>query len=281
MTYEHALFIDGHWRAGAEGRSLEVVNPVDEKVIGPLALAEAADLEAALEATRICGVVYPELAGGLQQSVVPQPIGVVAAFTPWNFPAFLPARKIAPAVAAACTIILKAAEEAPGAAIALVRALTDAGLPDGVVNLVFGDPAQVSARLIDSPVVRKVSFTGSVPVGKTLASQAGAAMKPCTLELGGHAPTIFFADADLERMFPPTAAYKFRNAGQACMAPSRFYVHEDIYGDFVERFTAYAAGLKVGDGRGPRISTSDRWPTLDAWKPWNAWSRTRSPVARG
>lgn len=315
MTYEHALFIDGHWRAGAEGRSLEVVNPADERVIGRLARAEEADLEAALEAagrrfadwrrvpaheraavlsrtaqlledrteeiarlitleqgkplaearleigravealawnaeqaTRICGVVYPELAGGLQQSVVPQPIGVVAAFTPWNFPAFLPARKIAPAVAAGCTIILKAAEEAPGAAIALVRALTDAGLPDGVVNLVFGDPAQVSARLIGSPVVRKVSFTGSVPVGKTLASQAGAAMKPCTLELGGHAPTIFFADADLERMFPPTAAFKFRNAGQACMAPSRFYVHEDLYGDFVERFTAYAAGLKVGDG---------------------------------
>ncbi|MDH3452006.1 MAG: NAD-dependent succinate-semialdehyde dehydrogenase, partial [Gammaproteobacteria bacterium] len=202
----------------------------------------------AAEATRVYGRLYPPRVGGVRQMVQPEPLGVAVALTAWNFPAALPARKLAPALAAGCSVILKAAEETPGTAVALVQALADAGLPPGVVNLVFGVPADISAHLLASPIVRKLSFTGSVPVGKSLARLAADNLIRCTLELGGHAPAIVFDDAVLDAAVNATAAFKFRNAGQVCITPSRFYVHESTYPRFVDKFTAIASGLRVGDG---------------------------------
>ncbi len=198
---------------------------------------------------RLGEVGYPVRAGGIAQRSVPQPVGVCLALTAWNFPAVLPIRKLAPALAAGCSVILKAAEETPASAMAVVRALVDAGLPDGVVNLVFGVPARVSQYLIARPEVRKVSFTGSVPVGKELARLAAAGLKRATLELGGHAPMIVCEDADVEEAASLGAAFKYRNAGQVCIAPSRFYVHTSVLPRFVEAFAGYAEGLEVGDGR--------------------------------
>ncbi|WP_327178963.1 NAD-dependent succinate-semialdehyde dehydrogenase [Streptomyces sp. NBC_01335] len=199
------------------------------------------------DARRAYGRIIPSEDGTLL-SVRRRPIGPVAAFTPWNFPAGSPMRKIAAALSAGCSLVIKASEETPGTAVALVRCFEDAGLPAGVLNLVFGEPAEVSAHLIAHPATRLVAFTGSVPVGKLLAAAAGAEMKPSLMELGGHAPVIVCADADPVTAARRSAAAKFANAGQVCTSPSRFLVHESLVEEFTEEFVRAAEAVVVGDG---------------------------------
>jgi succinate-semialdehyde dehydrogenase/glutarate-semialdehyde dehydrogenase len=202
----------------------------------------------AQEALRSYGRVIPPRVRGTRQLVVPQPLGPVAAFTPWNFPAILPARKIAPALAAGCTMVLKPSEETPMSSLVLAQALADAGLPAGVLNVVFGVPSEVSTHLISSPLIRKVTFTGSTGVGRELARLASIGPKPCTLELGGHAPVLIFDDADLERTVATCVQGKSRNAGQVCTSPTRFMVQEGIHDAFVSRYGQALDALKVGPG---------------------------------
>jgi succinate-semialdehyde dehydrogenase/glutarate-semialdehyde dehydrogenase len=309
------LHVAGQWRAAAGGRTLPVINPATEEVIGQVAHASTADLDEALEAAakgfetwrkvsafdrsklmrkaadlfrsradetarlltleqgkplpeakmealaaadiidwfaeearRAYGRVIPARAEGVYQLVVKEPVGPVAAFTPWNFPINQVVRKLSAAVATGCSIIVKAPEETPASPAALVRAFVDAGIPPGVVNLVFGVPAEISEYLIPHPVIRKVTFTGSTPVGKQLAALAGQHMKRVTMELGGHAPAIVFDDADLEHAAKTLAGAKFRNAGQVCVSPTRFLVQEKLYEPFVERFVALSKAVKVGNG---------------------------------
>ncbi len=312
------LFIDGAWQPGAGGRTLEIVDPATEAVIGKVARAEVADLEAAVaaaargfalwratpafergkilhraaailreriepiarimtreqgkpvkearveiavaadtldwfaeETRRAYGRVVPARAPNITNLVLKEPVGPVAAFTPWNFPINQIARKLGAALAAGCSIIVKAPEEAPASPAEFFRTLADAGVPAGVINLVFGVPADISAHLIPHPAIRKISFTGSTAVGKQLAALAGAHMKGATMELGGHAPAIVFADADLDVALRVLLARKFRNAGQACTAPTRFLIQRDIYPQFLARFVAAAEALKIGSGFDP------------------------------
>jgi succinate-semialdehyde dehydrogenase/glutarate-semialdehyde dehydrogenase len=206
---------------------------------------------AAEEARRTYGRVIPGRTQAVRQLMIQEPVGPVAAFTPWNFPATTPARKISSALAAGCSVIVKAAEETPGTAVELVRAFHDAGVPAGTLNLVFGVPAHISARLIASPVIRKISFTGSVPVGKLLIKAAADGMKRVTMELGGHSPVLVFGDADPVKAANILAAGKYRNAGQVCIAPTRFYVHESIEKAFTDSFVQATRALRVGDGLDP------------------------------
>lgn len=199
------------------------------------------------DARRDYGRIIPS-ADDTVLSVRREPVGPVAAFTPWNFPAGGPMRKISAALSAGCSIVIKASEETPGTACALVECFVDAGVPAGVLNLVFGVPAEVSAHLIPSPVTRLVAFTGSVPVGKQLAALAGAHMKPCLMELGGHAPVIVAEDADPRTAAQRAAAAKFMNAGQVCTSPSRFLVHQRVHDDFVAELVHAAEKVAVGDG---------------------------------
>ena len=200
------------------------------------------------EGRRSYGRIVPGRAKGTRQLVVQEPVGIVAAFTPWNFPVLTPARKVGGALASGCSLILKASEETPGACVEMVKCFVDAGLPAGVLNLVFGVPSEVSEHLLAKDAVKKISFTGSIPVGKHLAQLAAKGMKRTTMELGGHSPVVVFADADAEKAADTIAAFKYRNAGQVCISPTRFYVQEDSYKKFVARFTEYAKNLKVGDG---------------------------------
>jgi succinate-semialdehyde dehydrogenase/glutarate-semialdehyde dehydrogenase len=200
------------------------------------------------EGRRAYGRLIPARASNVAQMVVKEPVGPVAAFSPWNFPLNQAVRKVAAALAAGCSIILKGPEETPASCAALVAAFADAGLPAGALNLVFGDPAAISAYLIPHPTIRKISFTGSTAVGKRLAALAGAHMKRATMELGGHAPAIVFEDADLDRAVKVLVAAKFRNAGQICVAPTRFLVHESHYRQFVDDFATAANAVKIGDG---------------------------------
>ncbi len=200
------------------------------------------------EGRRAYGRIVPGRASHIRQLVLKEPVGVVAAFTPWNFPTLTPARKIGGALAAGCSLILKASEETPGSCIEMVRCLADAGLPAGVLNLVFGVPSDVSEHIIASDVVRKISFTGSIPVGKHLAGLAAKGMKRATMELGGHSAVVVFDDADPEKSADVIAAFKYRNAGQVCISPTRFYVQEPVFNKFLARFTEYAKGIKLGDG---------------------------------
>ncbi|HTQ83898.1 MAG TPA: aldehyde dehydrogenase family protein, partial [Pseudolabrys sp.] len=200
------------------------------------------------EGRRTYGRIVPGRAKGVRQLVVQEPVGIVAAFTPWNFPTLTPVRKIAGALAAGCSIIIKASEETPGGCIELVKCFADAGVPAGVLNLVFGVPADVSEHLIPQKAVKKISFTGSIPVGKHLAGLAAKGMKRATMELGGHSPVVVFEDADPEKAADTIAAFKYRNAGQVCISPTRFYVQEKNYNKFLARFTEYAKGIKLGDG---------------------------------
>ena len=210
--------------------------------------ASAAWLEfAAEEGKRAYGRVLVRPTGQ-RHMVVREPVGPVAAFAPWNFPIGNPARKLAAALAAGCSCILKPPEEAPGAALEVLRALLDAGLPAGVAQIVFGVPDEVSRHLLASPIIRKLSFTGSVPVGKHLMKLAADGMKRTTMELGGHAPVVVFDDADLERTLDIIAPHKYRNAGQVCVSPTRFYVQEPVYRRFIDGFAARAKALPVGDG---------------------------------
>ena len=188
---------------------------------------------------------------GQRSIVVKQPVGPVAALSPWNFPVYLMAKKLAPALAAGCSVIAKPPEETPGCTSALFACLIDAGLPKDVAQLVFGVPDQVSRHLIASPVIRKVSFTGSVPVGKHLLTLAAQGVKRTTMELGGHAPVLIFADCDLEKTLDMVVPQKFRNAGQVCVSPTRFYVEEAIYDAFLKGFAERTAKLPVGDGLDP------------------------------
>ena len=212
------------------------------------------------EAGRVEGRAIAGRAPGSERTSYPLPVGVVAAFSAWNFPAFLAARKLAAALAAGCTVVYKAAEETPRTAAEIVRAIADAGAPAGVVNLVFGDPPAVSERLIAAPAVQAVTFTGSTAVGRVIAQLAARGPKRCVLELGGHAPVVVCEDGDVELAVGSTLAAKFGSAGQSCVAPSRFLVHASRYDEFAERFTAAAAALQVaapdedGGQMGPVIS---------------------------
>jgi succinate-semialdehyde dehydrogenase/glutarate-semialdehyde dehydrogenase len=188
----------------------------------------------------------------MRHTVVREPVGVVAAFTPWNFPMSSPARKIGGALAAGCAIILKAAEETPAGAMHLAQAFCDAGLPAGVLNLVFGEPAAISGFLIPHPAVRLITFTGSTAVGKHLAGLAGTYMKPVIMELGGHAPVIVCDDADPRAAARAGVQAKLNNAGQVCVAPTRFIVHEAVYEKFVHAFGEYGRAVRQGNGLDPQ-----------------------------
>ena len=315
-NYPHGqLYIDGHWREGADARKLPVLNPATGEVMGELACAEIADLEEVAQAVhrgfdvwrkisafdrykimrkasqllrdrvetvanlmtleqgkplaearmevmagadtidwfaeegrRAYGRVIPARQLDVYQLVIKEPVGPVAAFTPWNFPINQIVRKLAAALAAGCSIIVKAPEETPASPAELIRAFIDAGVPAGVVNLVYGDPGQISSYLIAHPVIRKISFTGSTAVGKQLASMAGLHMKRMTMELGGHAPVIVFDDADIALAAKTMVASKFRNAGQVCVSPTRFWVQEGVYREFVAQFLEHTRKLKVGNG---------------------------------
>ncbi|MEA3264523.1 MAG: NAD-dependent succinate-semialdehyde dehydrogenase [Pseudomonadota bacterium] len=201
----------------------------------------------AAEASRIYGRVLVRPTGQ-RALVTKQPVGPVAAFSPWNFPVYLMAKKLGPALATGCSVIAKPPEETPGCTGALVRCLYDAGLPGDVVQLVHGVPDAVSRHLLASPVIRKVSFTGSVPVGKHLMRLAADGLKRVTMELGGHAPVLVFDDCDLEKTLDMVVPQKFRNAGQVCVSPTRFYVQQGIYDRFVEGFAARTAKVKTGNG---------------------------------
>lgn len=200
------------------------------------------------ETKRIYGQLIEARTRESRMSVIYQPVGVVAAFSAWNFPALLPARKIAAALAAGCSIIVKPAGEAPASCGALVQACHDAGIPAGVVNYVTGASTMIAKHLISSPIVRKVSVTGSVPVGKQILHLAADGVKKVSMELGGHGPVIVFADADPEKAAAVCAATKFRNCGQVCISPTRFYVHEKNYNAFAGKFAEVAKGIKVGPG---------------------------------
>jgi succinate-semialdehyde dehydrogenase/glutarate-semialdehyde dehydrogenase len=200
------------------------------------------------EGRRAYGRVLPQRTPGVRMTVLREPVGPVAALAPWNFPVGNPCRKLGAALAAGCPCIMKPAEHTPASALEVARALVDAGLPKGVMSMVFGVPSQVSAHLLASPIIRKVSFTGSTRVGKQLMKLAADGMKRTTMELGGHAPVIVFDDIDVDHVLDLSAASKFRNAGQVCISPTRYYVHEKIYKRFVDGFAARASSWIVGDG---------------------------------
>lgn len=203
------------------------------------------------EGKRAYGRIIPSRLENQRQIVLKEPVGPVAAFAAWNFPASNVIRKIGGALGAGCSLILKASEETPGTAVAIARCLQKAGLPDGVLQLVFGVPDEISAYLLASAGIRKVSLTGSTSVGKLLQTRAAETLKRCTMELGGHAPVIVHQDADVEKSVAVLLTAKFRNAGQVCTSPTRFYVHESIYDRFVERFADGASRLRVGNGLEP------------------------------
>jgi succinate-semialdehyde dehydrogenase/glutarate-semialdehyde dehydrogenase len=220
------------------------------------------------EAIRSYGRIIPTRRPGTQQMVVKEPIGVVAAFTPWNYPVAQAVRKISAALAAGCTVILKAAEEAPASCAAMIGAFVDAGFPAGAINLVYGIPSEISEYLVPHPVVRKVSFTGSTPVGKHLTALAGAHMKRVTMELGGHAPYIVCADADVPSSLAMLAAHKFHNAGQVCIAPTRVLVEAPVYDTFLDGVVSAAKSVKVGEGFAPQtemgpMANARRLDTMD------------------
>ncbi|PHK96884.1 NAD-dependent succinate-semialdehyde dehydrogenase [Pseudoroseomonas rhizosphaerae] len=248
--------------------TLEQGKPLPEAKMEVMAGADVIDWFAE-EARRAYGRVIPARAEGVYQLVVKEPVGPVAAFTPWNFPINQVVRKLSAALATGCSIIVKAPEETPASPAELIRCFIDAGLPKGVVGLVYGVPAEISSYLIPHPTIKKVTFTGSTPVGKHLAEMAGKYMKRATMELGGHAPAIVFDDADVEHASKTLAGSKFRNAGQVCVSPTRFLVQEKVFDQFVDKFTAYAKSLKVGNGledgvqMGP-LANDRRIPAMEA-----------------
>jgi succinate-semialdehyde dehydrogenase/glutarate-semialdehyde dehydrogenase len=309
------LFIDGEWRDALSGRTIDVLNPATEEVIGAVAHAGTEDLEIAAKAAdlafkswkkvsplerskilrktadivreradsiallmtaeqgkplgeskieilacadfldwfaeegrRTYGRLIPARSEGVYNLVIKEPVGPVAAFTPWNFPMSQAVRKLGAALCAGCTVVIKPPEETPASPAELIRAFADAGLPKGVLNMVFGVPSEISNYLIAHPLIRKVSFTGSTPVGKQLASLAGAHMKRITMELGGHAPAIVFNDADVKTAATVLAASKYRNAGQVCIAPTRFLIQDGVYDQFLDEFVSKTKALKLGNG---------------------------------
>lgn len=309
-----SLYIDGEWVGVGDRRTHQVINPASGETLADLPLANAADMDRAIDAAakayplwrgksvderaailRKAGTLIRERAGeiakiatleqgkpikeafgetiyaamlfewyaeegrraygrtlvrprGSLSRVAYEPIGVVTAFLPWNFPVLNPARKLAPALAAGNAIIVKSPEETPGTSIAIMQALVDAGLPAGTAQLLFGVPDEVSRHLLANPVVRKLSFTGSIPVGKHLMKLAADNMTRTTMELGGHAPVLIFDDCDLDKTLDAVVAGKFRNAGQVCISPTRFYVQEGVYDAFVKGFAERTQKLAVGNG---------------------------------
>ena len=231
----------------AQLMTMEQGKPLAEAKGEILAAADVIDWFAE-EARRAYGRVIPARAEGVYQLVIKEPVGPVAAFTPWNFPINQVVRKLSAGLAAGCSIIVKAPEETPASPAELIRAFADAGVPAGVINLVYGVPSEISEYLIPHPVIRKMSFTGSTAVGKQLAAIAGAHMKRVTMELGGHAPAIVFDDADIDTASKLLAGAKYRNAGQVCVSPTRMLVQEKVYDQFVTGFLAHTKRLKVGDG---------------------------------
>jgi succinate-semialdehyde dehydrogenase/glutarate-semialdehyde dehydrogenase len=257
-------------RAGDIARimTMEQGKPLPEAKMEIMGGADTIDWFAE-EARRAYGRVIPARAEGVYQLVIKEPVGPVAAFTPWNFPINQIVRKLSAALATGCSIIVKAPEETPASPAELIRAFVDAGVPKGVIGLVYGVPAEISSYLIPHPIIRKVTFTGSTPVGKHLAELAGKHMKRATMELGGHAPAIVFDDADVELASKTLAGSKFRNAGQVCVSPTRFLVQEKVFDRFVDTFTSYAKSLKVGSGledgvqMGP-LANDRRIPAMEA-----------------
>ena len=330
------LFIDGAWGPAAEGRTIDVIDPATEEVIGTVAHATKVDLDRALdavsrgfaiwratapterakimrraaellrerkesiavlmtreqgkpvaqavgeilvaaeviewfaeEARRTYGQIIPARAPGVNQLVYKVPVGPVAAFTPWNFPINQVVRKLSAALSTGCSIIVKAPEETPASPAELIRAFVDAGVPAGVVNLVYGVPAEISEYLIPHPVIRKISFTGSTPIGKQLAALAGLHMKRATMELGGHAPVMVFDDADLGKALSVMVPTKVRNAGQVCVSPTRFLVQDGIADAFTDGFVKAFSATKVGNGLDPEtgmgpLANPRRIPALEA-----------------
>jgi len=236
-------------RADAIGRLLtqEQGKPLAQAKAEATAGADIIDWFAA-EGMRVYGRIVPSRNPASQQLVLKEPVGPVAAFTPWNFPINQIVRKLAASLATGCSFLCKAPEETPASPAALLQCFVDAGVPPGTVGLVFGDPAEISGYLIPHPTIRKVTFTGSTPVGKQLAALAGAHMKRVTMELGGHAPVIIAEDADVQLAVEAAGAAKFRNAGQVCVSPTRFLVHNSIKEEFTRALVAHAEGLKIGNG---------------------------------
>ena len=228
--------------------TMEQGKPLIEAKMETMGAADSIDWYAE-EGRRAYGRIIPSRAPqGVYQFVFKEPVGVVAAFTPWNFPLNQVVKKVAAAFAAGCTAIVKGPEETPASVAELIKAFDEAGMPKGSVNLVYGIPAEISEYLIAHPIVRKVTFTGSTAVGKLLASQAGTHMKRVTMELGGHSPAIVCEDADVKAAVKILSANKFRNAGQVCISPTRFLVHDSVYEEFVDGFVKQAEALTVGNG---------------------------------
>lgn len=237
-------------RAGAIGHLLtqEQGKPLAEARSEALAAADIVEWFAE-EGFRVYGRIVPPRGNlGMRQMVLKEPVGPVAAFTPWNFPINQAVRKIGAALAAGCSMLVKGPEETPAGPASLIRAFADAGLPSGVLGLVYGDPIEISNYLIPHPIIRKITFTGSTAVGKQLAAMASRHMKRVTMELGGHAPVIVCEDADILLAINSVGAAKFRNAGQVCISPTRFLVHESVCSDFSAMLAKYAQDLKVGNG---------------------------------
>lgn len=230
----------------ARSIALENGKPISEARLEVVRGAEFFEWDAG-ECVRLYGRVIPS-EPGIRYLVVHEPIGTVAAFSPWNFPMSQPARKIAGAIGAGCSIIMKASEETPTGVVHIARAFEEAGLPAGVLNLVFGIPAQISEFLIPREQVRMIAFTGSTAVGKHLTEMAARHMKPALMELGGHAPVIVCDDADPVAAGIASATRKYRNSGQVCTSPTRFFVHESVYDRFTAAFVDKARSIKVGDG---------------------------------
>ncbi len=228
--------------------TMEQGKPLIEAKMETMGAADSIDWYAE-EGRRAYGRIIPSRAPlGVYQFVFKEPVGVVAAFTPWNFPLNQVVKKVAAAFAAGCTAIVKGPEETPASVAELIKAFDEAGMPKGSINLVYGIPAEISEYLIAHPIVRKVTFTGSTAVGKLLASQAGTYMKRVTMELGGHSPAIVCEDADVKAAVKILSANKFRNAGQVCISPTRFLVHDSVYEEFVDGFVKQAESLNVGNG---------------------------------
>jgi succinate-semialdehyde dehydrogenase/glutarate-semialdehyde dehydrogenase len=224
----------------------------------------------AAQASRSYGRVLPTAFSEGRTLLAVEPVGTVAAFTPWNYPLTVPGRKVGAALAAGCPVIIKPAKETPASAIALAEALVDAGLPVGVLSMLFGNPSMISERLIDSPVVRKVSFTGSYAVGVTVAGRAAAKAKPMMLELGGHAPVLVFDDVDVKAVCEQALGAKIHNTGQSCGSPIRFFVHESVHEQFVELYAAMLDEVRVGDGLDPAtqmgpLADARRYAAMEAF----------------
>ena len=230
----------------AQQISLELGKPLAEAKKEVQIAAEMFEW-ASEEARRIYGKTIAPRTAGIQQIVVYEPVGVVAAFSGWNAPAITPARKISAALAAGCSIIIKPSEETAGIALKIAQIIDTLDFPSGVVNMVFGNPQEISDLLCESPDVEMITFTGATNIGKTLAEKASKHLKKLTLELGGHAPVIICEDVDVDKTAKAAVAAKYRNAGQVCTSPTRFLIHDSIFAEFSEKFTHYAQQIKLGD----------------------------------